>query len=473
MMTAPVRVALTDGIGTITLVHPPANTLGPALRRALDAAVAELLGDPGCVAILVTGAGGVFSAGTDPAEIEAPAATPTLCAICARIAAAAKPVVALIDGPALSGGAELALAAHLRLGTARARLGFPDIGLGRMPVAGATQRLPRLVGARMALAMLLGGRPVPAEELERAGLILPCPDGDPVAGARAVIRDRLDTGRIPGPTGARRDRLADGAAFLAEVARRRQALAADAPLAARRLVDSVEAALLLPFEAGLAFEADAEEACRADPGARALCHVTLAERRIPSALATRDPKTGKRRLTEAGAAAVARLRAALLRAGAALVRAGADPAGLNAALAAAGWLTRPFEAPAEAAPAGLAAGPDPVARCHGALVAEGARMIDWGLVPDAATLDVLAVRGLGFPRRLGGPMFAAEQRGLDPLCRDLAQWVAEDRIWAIPPLLARAARLPGGWRDPALTSLPDEAASGEDHADHDHDQPEE
>ncbi|MCB2117125.1 MAG: enoyl-CoA hydratase/isomerase family protein [Rhodobacteraceae bacterium] len=278
-MTSRVRKVVQDGIATITLDAPPLNVLGPDLRADLDAAVAAVLADPGARVLILTAAGRSWPAGGDIHEYDHPEADPTLRDICARLADAAKPVVAVLHGTVLGGGLELALSAAVRLAEPGTTLGLPEVSLGLVPGAGGTQRLPRLVGARAALGLLLGGLPVTAERAREIGLVDAVTGG---AGAAAVALARAFlTGTAELPTAAERsaERRVDAEGWLAAVTAAREGIGAGRLPAPGRIIDCVEAALLLPGDEGADFERTAFEDLRATPESAALRHIFLAERR--------------------------------------------------------------------------------------------------------------------------------------------------------------------------------------------------
>ncbi len=134
------------GIAVLTLSNPPVNALGAELRARLDAALAEAFADESVRAVVLAAEGKLFVGGADISEFGKPPQSPILPDILARLDAAPKPVVAAINGAALGGGLELALACHARLAAPGAKLGLPEIKLGLIPGAGGTQRLPRLIG---------------------------------------------------------------------------------------------------------------------------------------------------------------------------------------------------------------------------------------------------------------------------------------------------------------------------------------
>ena len=166
-------------VATITLNRPKVlNAMNKVMFHEMDEAFAALAGDAAVRVVLLRGAGGkAFAAGRDIAElVEADASTGELIAeraqrVFRRIETLGKPVIACIDGYALGGGCELALACTLRVASETARLGQPEIKLGLIPGYGGTQRLPRLVGQGAALKMLLTGAMVDAAEALRIGLV--------------------------------------------------------------------------------------------------------------------------------------------------------------------------------------------------------------------------------------------------------------------------------------------------------------
>ncbi len=176
------------GIAVLTLSNPPVNALGAALRASLDAALAEVFADASVRAVVLAAEGKLFVGGADITEFGKPAQPPILPDILARLDSAPKPVVAAINGAALGGGLELALACHARLAAPGAKLGLPEIKLGLIPGAGGTQRLPRLIGPAAAFAMMLTGEPVSAGRAAELGFVDEVELGDLVEAARTHAR---------------------------------------------------------------------------------------------------------------------------------------------------------------------------------------------------------------------------------------------------------------------------------------------
>lgn len=166
-----------DGVEILTLKNPPVNALSTALLADLDRRVTELASDPKVRAVVLTGDGQYFSAGADLKEMAtldlatAPELVRRTLDLLGRIAAFPSPVVAAINGLALGGGLELALAADLRIAGESAKLGAPEVGFGLMPAYGGTQRLSRLIGAAKAKELVFTGAMISAAEALRLGLV--------------------------------------------------------------------------------------------------------------------------------------------------------------------------------------------------------------------------------------------------------------------------------------------------------------
>ena len=163
------------GVAVLTLDNPPVNALSRALLAEL-ATVAHALGDNAAVrAVVISGAGKVFAAGADITEFGGPDEARNISehfrAAFDAVAAIPRPVIAALHGVALGGGFELAMACDLRVAADSARIGQPEILLGVIPGAGATQRLARLVGPARAKHLIWTGRQVKADEALTLGLV--------------------------------------------------------------------------------------------------------------------------------------------------------------------------------------------------------------------------------------------------------------------------------------------------------------
>jgi enoyl-CoA hydratase len=221
-----------DNIATVTLERPQSrNAINRAMLDDLAQCVTRLAALEDVRAILLTASGDkAFAAGADLKELDAPTrqAGESLALhaqhVFSLIERCGKPVLACIQGYALGGGCELALACTLRLAADTAHLGQPEIKLGILPGWGGTQRLPRLIGRSAALKLILTGDPIPAAEALRLGLV------DEVLPA---------------------DQLLPRARELAAI------LAAQPPLAVAAILDTIHRGLDLPLDQALAIEAAA------------------------------------------------------------------------------------------------------------------------------------------------------------------------------------------------------------------------
>jgi enoyl-CoA hydratase len=168
-----------DGIARITINRPDKlNALNATVIDELADAVGHIESDDAVRGVILTGAGTkAFAAGADIAELteqgpmDGKARALAGQRVMRRMERCGKPVIAAVNGFALGGGCELALACHVRIASENARLGTPEVKLGLMCGYGGTQRLPRLVGKGRALEMLLSGEMVDAQEALRIGLV--------------------------------------------------------------------------------------------------------------------------------------------------------------------------------------------------------------------------------------------------------------------------------------------------------------
>ncbi len=270
-----VRHEAVGAVLVLVIDAPPVNALGHAVRAGLAAGIRAAIADPAVQSVVICAEGRTFPAGADIAEFGQPPRPPSLPEVLDQIEMCPKPVVAALHGSALGGGLELALAAHARVAVADARVGLPEVNLGILPGAGGTQRLPRLIGAEQALRIMLTGRPVPAVEALALGILDQVVEGGLLEAALAVAGAMT----APRPTRDRRDGMRDGRAYVAAVAAGRVQVAGSPLPAPPRIVDCVEAALLLPFEQGQAFERAAFSDLVMSPEAVALRAAFFAERR--------------------------------------------------------------------------------------------------------------------------------------------------------------------------------------------------
>ena len=157
----------------ITLDNPPINALGFAISGELVPAIERAENDPNVAAVIIVGANGIFSGGADINDfIREPSYKSTnVRHVIAAIERGKKTYIAAIESTALGGGLELALGCDYRIAKAGAKVGQPEIKLGIIPGAGATQRLPRLIGAQPALELMLKGDAIDAKRAKELGII--------------------------------------------------------------------------------------------------------------------------------------------------------------------------------------------------------------------------------------------------------------------------------------------------------------
>ena len=217
-----------DHVATITINRPDKrNALNAVVRRELIDALDQLRASDDARVVIITGAGGkAFVAGADIGEFAERTPLEQREAMQGRrvfdeLAAFPLPTIAMINGFALGGGCELALACDMRVAARSARLGQPEIRLGLIPGGGGTQRLPRLVGTGTALRLILTGELIDAAEAHRIGLV---------------------------------DVLVDDAELNARTLEIARAMAAHSPVALRLAKNAVTASLETPLSAGLAQE---------------------------------------------------------------------------------------------------------------------------------------------------------------------------------------------------------------------------
>ena len=194
-----------DRIATLTVNRPDKlNALNDATMLELGKAIEDVRGNAAVAGMIVTGAGRAFVAGADISELRAKSTTDAYAVarrgqeVFRRFETSPKPVIAAVNGFALGGGCELAMACHVRLASESAKFGQPEVKLGAIPGYGGTQRLTRLVGRGRALQLLLTGELIDAQEAYRIGLVnRVVPAGESVVdAARAMLGQMLANGPL-------------------------------------------------------------------------------------------------------------------------------------------------------------------------------------------------------------------------------------------------------------------------------------
>lgn len=265
-------------VAVVRVDSPPVNALGQDVRQGLLDAIRWANAEASVKAIVITGGDKVFIAGADLREKGTP--RPILPDVIFGIEESAKPVVAAIEGQTLGGGVEVALASHYRLAAPNAQFGTPEIKLGIVPGAGATQYLPRLIDVTAAIEMILTGNVIDAKKALGLGLIDRIVEGDVLTAAieqaRAAVGEDLDKRRLsrrPTPDAAQ---VAAAIAAVEPAAKKQRALGS-APAKALVLLGRT---LTKSFKDGFAEDRQAFLDMKESPEGRALRHMFLAERTV-------------------------------------------------------------------------------------------------------------------------------------------------------------------------------------------------
>ncbi len=243
---------VSDGIATVTINRPKTlNALNSDTIAELGKVFDLITDDKSVLGVILAGAGGKsFVAGADISELatKTPITARQLSlagqAAFNKIEALPKPVIAAVNGFALGGGCELAMACHMRVAAAHARFGQPEVGLGIIPGYGGTQRLPRLVGKGRALELLLGGGMIDAAEAFRIGL---------VNAVVEVYKKDEDGNEIVNEKGRK---VFDNEEFLSKVTKMLKGILTKGPVALGCIIKAVNQGLDTDLDAGLKLEAD-------------------------------------------------------------------------------------------------------------------------------------------------------------------------------------------------------------------------
>ncbi|XP_059625651.1 glyoxysomal fatty acid beta-oxidation multifunctional protein MFP-a-like [Cornus florida] len=276
-----------DGVAIISISNPPLNLLSYEELLSLKGSIEEALQRDDVKAIVVTGAKGKFSGGADVTAfggcqgIKRKLGNLSIEFFTDIFEAAKKPLVAAIDGIALGGGLEVAMACHARISTSTAQLGSPELLYGIIPGLGGTQRLPRLVGLTTALEFLLMSKPVTGDKALSLGLVdAIAPANELVNTARWHALDILEY-RKPWVVSLYKteklESLAEARIILklARIQAEKQAPNLKHPLVC---IDVIEEGIVYGPRAGLWKEAEALQALRQSDTCRSLVHFFFAQR---------------------------------------------------------------------------------------------------------------------------------------------------------------------------------------------------
>jgi 3-hydroxyacyl-CoA dehydrogenase len=272
--SACVKGRISDGVLIAVIDNPPVNAASAAMRTGLAAAISYGNDMATVQAIVLTGTGRIFVGGADITEFGKVPANPVLPDVCTRIENSSKPVIAAINGAALGGGLEIALACHYRIASPSASFAFPEVKLGIVPGAGGTQRLPRLTGVLQAIDLIGSGRNVKANAALAAGIIDEIAEGELVSTAIAVVK-QSDSTKFRKTSD---QHIAPVSADTIEAASKKIASRARGQQAPGEAIRLVVASATVDFEAGLADERATFLRLKDTPEAAALRHVFFAER---------------------------------------------------------------------------------------------------------------------------------------------------------------------------------------------------
>jgi len=271
---AAVSVERAGDVSIVRMENPPVNALGIALRQGLMEALKAAIADDGVVGIVLASNLPAFSAGADVKEFNQAPVAPSLRDLIAAMDDSSKPIVAAIDGIALGGGFELALACDARLMTAKARVGLPEVKLGILPGAGGTQRLPRLIDPAAALVVMTEGDHLPGEKAAGLGM------ADALVDSAVLVEEAVKKVRaLAGKRSRLRDRsiAADTRASF-EAAAQKALKAHPGEPQIEAVVESVKSAYDKPFDEGLRLEREHFNRLVVDDRSKALRHMFFAER---------------------------------------------------------------------------------------------------------------------------------------------------------------------------------------------------
>ena len=294
-MSEVVSYRLEGDIGVIGVDYPPVNALGQGVREGLVNCLRQGLEDDQAKALVVIGEGRTFPAGADIREFGKPPAGPALPDVISEYESSDKLVIAAIHGTALGGGLEVALGCDYRVALESAKVGLPEVKLGLLPGAGGTQRLPRLVGAKAALDMIVGGNPVKAKDAFKVGIVDEVVGGDLLEGAlayaRKLVADNAPLRKIR-DLDVKKEEADLFTNYEKSIARKQRGF--KAPF---HCIKAVQAAVELPFDEGMKRERELFAELLVSPESRAQRHVFFAEREVakvpglPKDTAKRDVKS--------------------------------------------------------------------------------------------------------------------------------------------------------------------------------------
>jgi len=271
----------TEGdIGIITINSPPVNALSAGVRQGLWDGMEALVADDAAKAILVICEGRTFIAGADITEFGKPPSGAPLRDVQTAMEESPKPVIAAIHGTALGGGLETALACHYRCAIPSAKVGLPEVKLGLLPGAGGTQRLPRIIGPKRALDMIIDGNPISANEALELGVVDHVIDGDLKEGALAYAQKLVDENAPAICVSANDVDASELSDTFFEDYRKSIARKTRGFPAPEKIIQCIEAAVNLPFDEGMVVEGKGIGELMQGTESQALRYMFFSEREV-------------------------------------------------------------------------------------------------------------------------------------------------------------------------------------------------
>jgi len=279
-MAEPVIYDREGDVAIITIDNPPVNAVSHPVRVGLANAFTKYEQDLSAKAAVLICSGRTFIAGADITEFDKPLEDPWLPKVLEQIEACEKVVVAAIHGTALGGGFETAMACHYRCAVVSAKVGLPEVSLGLLPGATGTQRLPRLIGVKKALDVMISGKPMAAKLAHELGAIDEIIQEDLREGAIAYANKLVGKGAHPlrvseiviDPSA-----IPEGffAGYRKEIAGKTRGY-----FAPEQIVKCVEAAVALPYSEGIKRENELFMTCMTSDHSKAQRHLFFADREI-------------------------------------------------------------------------------------------------------------------------------------------------------------------------------------------------
>tara|TARA_E500000178_G_scaffold134712_1_gene134749 strand:+ start:13313 stop:15424 length:2112 start_codon:yes stop_codon:yes gene_type:complete len=277
-ITDAVLLEIRDEVALITIENPPVNALSHNVRFGVKKAIELVMADESVSSIVIYCSGRTFCAGADIKEFGAPMQEPVHSQLHDLMDSVNKPIIAGIHGTALGGGLELALSCHYRVAISTAKLGLPEVQLGILPGAGGTQRLPRLVGPKKALDMVISGMPIGAKEALDYGLIDKLVDSDLLAAVMLFAREKGVSKNDHIRVRDRDEKLKLLEQSIFSDARKAISRRARGFIAPEYNIRCIEAAVNKPFDEGISIESDLVMELMKGDQARAQQYFFFAER---------------------------------------------------------------------------------------------------------------------------------------------------------------------------------------------------